>query len=240
MESSEPASNESGLSIGRTSNSVHGMTSSVQPKRVRKAPEARRAEIMAAAAMVALAEGLECITMRRIADELAVRPGLISHYFPVAEDLVAEAFGVAATAELDELIPADRPAGRPLQYLGRFFSLTSGDRYDAVSRLWLNARYLSRHRAILRDRVATQEALWRERLTRLIRDGVDAGVFRPDDPDVTAIQILVVLDGLGAHANTDRSNRPPAVTNMAVITAERELKLPAGALTGLARTRPRP
>lgn len=210
------------------------MTSSVRPKRVRKAPEARRAEIVAAAAAVALAEGLECITMRRMADELTVRPGLISHYFPVAEDLVAEAFGVAATAELDELIPADRPAGQALGCLGRFLSLTSGERYDAMSRLWLNARYLSRHRAILRDRVGAQEELWRDRLTRLIQEGADAGVFRPDDPGVTAIQILVVLDGLGAHANTDRSNRPPAVTNMAVITAERELRLPDGALTELA------
>ncbi|QMU73101.1 TetR family transcriptional regulator C-terminal domain-containing protein [Streptacidiphilus sp. P02-A3a] len=212
------------------------MTSSVQPKRVRKAPEARRAEIVAAAAAVALEEGLECVTMRRIADALTVRPGLISHYFPVAEDLVAEAFGVAATAELDELIPADRPAGQALGHLGRFFSLTSGERYDAVSRLWLNARYLSRHRAILRDRVGAQEALWRERLTRLIQEGADSGVFRPDDPGVAAIQILVVLDGLGAHANTDRSDRPPAVTNMAVLTAERELRLPVGALTELAAT----
>jgi AcrR family transcriptional regulator len=207
--------------------------SSVQTRRVRKTPQARRAEIVAAAAAIALAEGLEHITLRRVADELAVRPGLISHYFAAAEDLVAEAFGAAATAELDELIPADRPAGQPLEYLARFFSLTSGESYDGMSRLWLNARHLSRYRATLRERVGRQEALWRDRLTGLIAEGADADAFRTRDPALAAIQILVVLDGLGAHANTDTSTRPRAVTNMAVATAERELSLPSGTLVAL-------
>ncbi|MER5642730.1 TetR family transcriptional regulator C-terminal domain-containing protein [Kitasatospora sp. NPDC002227] len=200
-----------------------------QPKRVRKSPEARRAEIVANSAAIALAEGLECITMRRVADELAVRPGLISHYFPVAEDLVAEAFGVAATAELDELLPDT--TGQPLVRLARFLALTKGARYDDVSRLWLNARHLSRFRPALRERVARQEGCWRERLTAVIREGVEAGVFRTEDPLATAVQILVVLDGLGAHVNTRRDGHPSAVADLAVTTAERELGLTPGALT---------
>ncbi|WP_051943044.1 TetR family transcriptional regulator C-terminal domain-containing protein [Streptacidiphilus rugosus] len=201
------------------------MTSRVPSKRVRKTPEARRAEIVAAAAEIALAEGLELITVRRVADELSVRPGLISHYFPVAEDLVAEAFGDAATGELDQLLPAVRPNGQALQSLTRFFSLTGGKRYDDISRLWLNARHLSRYRVSLAERVAHQESLWRDRLTGLIREGVDEGVFDTGDPLVAAISILVVLDGLGVHANTDRSDRPRAVTVMAATTAERVLGL---------------
>ncbi|WP_242427720.1 TetR family transcriptional regulator [Streptomyces sp. Root431] len=207
------------------------MSSSVQRKRVRKSPEARRAEIVETAARVALTEGLECVTLRRIADELAVRPGLISHYFPSAEDLVGEAFSVASTGELDALLPADRPHGTPTQYLARYFALSAGDAYDDISRLWINARHLSRYRPVLRDRVAEQELASDDRLEGLIREGVERGEFRTDDPRTAAIHILVVLDGLGAHANTDRSNRPEAVTRMAVTTAERELGLAYGALT---------
>lgn len=66
----------------------------------------------------------------------------------------------------------------------------------------------------------------------MIREGVERGEFRTEDPYVTAVQILVVLDGLGAHANTEVRGRPEAVTRMAVTTAERELGLPRGALTG--------
>ncbi|MEU0369539.1 TetR family transcriptional regulator [Streptomyces sp. NPDC006283] len=207
------------------------MSSSVQRKRIRKDPAARRAEIVEAAATVALTEGLECVTLRRIAEELDVRPGLISHYFPSAEDLVAEAFSKAATGELDALLPADRSEGTPTFYLARYFALSAGEAYDDISRLWINARHLSRYRPVLRDRVAEQELASDERLEGLIRDGVEQGEFRTDDPRTAAIQILVVLDGLGAHANTDRSNRPEAVTRMAVTTAERELGLPSGSLT---------
>ncbi len=187
---------------------------------------------METAARVALTEGLECVTLRRIAEELAVRPGLISHYFPSAEDLVAEAFAVASTGELDSLLPAERPHGTPAQYLARYFALSAGEAYDDISRLWINARHLSRYRPVLRDRVAEQERASDDRLEGLIREGVERGEFRTDDPRTTAIQILVVLDGLGAHANTDRGNRPEAVTRMAVTTAERELGLPAGTLAG--------
>ncbi|MEU0085304.1 TetR family transcriptional regulator C-terminal domain-containing protein [Streptomyces sp. NPDC006274] len=207
------------------------MSSSVQRKRIRKSPAARRAEIVAAAAAVALTEGLECVTLRRIGEELDVRPGLISHYFPSAEDLVAEAFGSAASAELDGLVPAARPEGAPTRHLARFFAHATGEAYDDISRLWINARHLSRYRPVLRDRVREQEAAWRGRLVDLIRSGVEEGEFRTDDPEVTAIQILVVLDGLGAHANTATGDRPEAVTRMAVTTAERELGLAAGTLT---------
>lgn len=207
------------------------MSSSVQRKRIRKSPAARRAEIVEAAAAVALTEGLECITLRRIGEELDVRPGLISHYFPSAEDLVAEAFGSAASAELDALLPAERPDRSPTRHLARFFAHATGPAYEDISRLWINARHLSRYRPVLRDRVGEQQDAWRGRLEGLVREGVEQGEFRTDDAEVTAIQILVVIDGLGAHANTDTSNRPDAVTRMAVTTAERELGLASGTLT---------
>ncbi|WP_406860439.1 TetR family transcriptional regulator [Streptomyces sp. HUAS MG47] len=206
------------------------MSSSVQRKRVRKSPDERRAEIVEAATAVALTEGLECVTLRRIAEELDVRPGLISHYFPSVEDLVAEAFGSAATAELDRLLPEDPAGATPTRRLAAFFGHTSGPAYDAISRLWINARHLSRYREVLRDRVAEQEGAWRGRLEGVIRRGVEREEFRTPDPYVTTIRILVVLDGLGAHANTETRDRPAAVTRMAVATAERELGLPDGAL----------
>ncbi|MFG3508707.1 TetR/AcrR family transcriptional regulator [Streptomyces sp. NPDC047821] len=211
------------------------MPSSLPNKRIRKSPAARRAEIVDTAAAVALTEGLECITLRRVAEELDVRPGLISHYFPAVEDLVAEAYGQAAATELDALLPADRAGATPTRHLARFLARTTGEAYDNISRLWLNARHLSRYRPTLRDRVAVQEAAWRDRLEALIRDGVQQGEFRTGDPMVTAMQILVVLDGLGMLVNShDTGDDPPEILRMPLTTAERELGLPVGTLTATA------
>ncbi|WP_172387879.1 TetR/AcrR family transcriptional regulator [Streptomyces sp. MNP-20] len=208
------------------------MTSRLQNKRIRKSPSERRAEIVAAAARVALAEGLECITLRRIAEELAVRPGLISHYFPAVDDLVAEAYGTAAGAELDALLPAERADATCVQHLARFFARTTGEAYDDISRLWLNARHLSRYRPALRDRVSAQEAAWRDRFEGHIRDGVARGEFRTDDPVVTTAHILVVLDGLGMLVNSgDTVGDVPEVLRLPVTTAERELGLEPGSLS---------
>ncbi|MFG3527176.1 hypothetical protein ACGF8B_10530 [Streptomyces sp. NPDC047917] len=57
------------------------------------------------AASVAPTEGLEGITLRRIGERLGVRPGLVSHCFPVVDELVAEEFGQVVGAELDTLVP---------------------------------------------------------------------------------------------------------------------------------------
>ncbi len=210
------------------------MPSSIQNKRIRKSPASRRAEIVAAASVVALAEGLERITLRRIADELSVRPGLISHYFPAVEDLVAEAYGSAADAEIEELLPAERAGATPTEHLARFLRRTVGEAYDDVSRLWLNARHLSRYRPALRERVAEQENAWRDRLMALIRDGVATGEFRTEDPLVSAIQIMVVLDGLGMLVNgVSSAEDPPEIKCLPLTTAERVLGLPVGALSAV-------
>ncbi|MEU3830409.1 TetR family transcriptional regulator C-terminal domain-containing protein [Streptomyces sp. NPDC029080] len=138
--------------------------------------------------------------------------------------------GRAGAEKIDRPVPAAPLAGTPTRRLARFLARTSGEEYDAISRLWINARHLSRYRPVLRDRVAEQETAWRDRLEALIRDGVTTGEFGTDDPRATAIQILVVLDGLGVHANTATPQRPAAVLRMPVTTAERELGLPPGTL----------
>ncbi|MFF2898892.1 TetR/AcrR family transcriptional regulator [Streptomyces sp. NPDC057966] len=184
-----------------------------------------------AAASVALAEGLEGITLRRIGVRLDVRPGLVSHYFPVVDELVAEAFGQIVGAELDTLVPPGRTGDTPVGRLARFFALATGEGHDALSRLWVNARHLSRYRPILRDRVGCQEAQWRGRLEQLIRDGVGSGHFHTADPCASAVQILVVMDGLAAHANTETGIGPRSVNRLAAATAERELGLTDGTLS---------
>lgn len=248
------------------------MTSRDTGTRTRKAPAERRHEIIRAAARVGLAEGLECVTLRRIADELGVQPGLVGHYFPAADTLVADAFTSATMAELDGLLPgapadpvelksAQGPAApahpghpespaapvspaapiepedparpgheNPLSALRRFFTLIASTEFDNVSKLWLNARHLSRYRPVLRDHVIDQELLWCRRIEQLIAAGTSAGAFRCANPWAAAVRILVAIDGSSAYINTSADTRTAPIADLARTVAEAELALPPGSL----------
>ncbi|OIJ63893.1 TetR/AcrR family transcriptional regulator [Streptomyces mangrovisoli] len=210
------------------------MTSRATVKRVRKAPAERRSEIVASAATLGLTEGLECITLRRVADELGVRPGLVSHYFPVAEELVAEAFADATTDELDGLLPSDAGAhddGGVLGMLRRFLALTSGEEFDDISRLWLNARHLARYRPLLHEQVVRQELLWCRRIEAMIDQGVRSGAFTCADPWAAAVRILVAVDGTSAYINTSLQQRLAPIRDVVRTVMETELGLTAGTLS---------
>ncbi|MGN5636387.1 TetR family transcriptional regulator C-terminal domain-containing protein [Streptomyces sp. AC154] len=210
------------------------MTSRGPERQVRKAAAERRREIVAAAAQVGLEDGLECVTRQRIADGLGVQSGLIHHYFPVVEELVAEAFTSATTAELDGLLPeaaaAETGSGDPLRTLQRFFTLISDTEFDNVSKLWINARHLSRYRPVLRDQVVSQELRWCHRIEQIIARGVREQAFRCEDPWAAAVRVLAVVDGASAYINTSADRRMAPLANLGRTLAEAELGLPAGGL----------
>ncbi|MEU2677642.1 TetR family transcriptional regulator C-terminal domain-containing protein [Streptomyces sp. NPDC007107] len=209
------------------------MTSRGSGKQVRKSAAERSGEIVTAAARVGLEEGLECITRQRIADNLGVRPGLIHHYFPVIEELVAAAFTSATTAELDGLLPeaaAEPGSGGPLHAFQRFFALTSGAEFDNISKLWLNARHLSRYRPALHAQVVSQELRWCHRFEKIITDGVAEGEFHCDDPWAAAVRILAVVDGTSAYINTSADRRMAPIADLARTVTEAELGLATGRL----------
>ncbi|MGV9418233.1 TetR/AcrR family transcriptional regulator [Streptomyces sp. NPDC003674] len=209
------------------------MTSRGPGKQVRKSAAERRREIVAAAAQVGLEEGLECVTRQRIADGLGVQSGLIHHYFPVVEELVAEAFTSATTAELEGLLPeaaVEPEGGGPLSALRRFFTLISGAEFDNVSKLWLNARHLSRYRPVLQEQVVSQELRWCHRIEHIISRGVAEQVFRCADPWAAAVRVLAVVDGASVYINTSADQRMKPLTDLARTLTETELGLPAGGL----------
>lgn len=172
---------------------------SARAPRVRKAPAERRSEILEEAARIALADGLERITLREVADRLGVRPGLIGHYFPAIGDLVNAAFTLAVSRERDRLFVS---TGAPLERLAEFVGRVESSEARDLGRLWLNARHLARFAPGLADAIGQQERLDEERLTALIEAGVAAGDFRTDNPAAACVRIWMAVDGLGAYANS--------------------------------------
>ncbi|ASN22023.1 TetR/AcrR family transcriptional regulator [Arthrobacter sp. YN] len=203
------------------------MVSSPTSQRVRKLPDERRAEILAEAASIALGEGLERITLRAVADRLGVRPGLISHYYPAAEDLVVAAFVLAVSEEREELFP---DGGTPLARMAHLISRIEGGGALELTRLWLNARHLCRFTPALADAMLAQEYLDRTRLTTLIEDGVASGDFAVEDPFAACIRIWVAIDGVGSYVNNPGTFDYEAFMRFVTDVAEWSLGVPAGTL----------
>jgi AcrR family transcriptional regulator len=209
---------------------MNAMTSRVSSKIRRRSAEDRRAELLAASRDLALREGLDNLTLRSVAEQLGVAGSLVSHYFPTVDGLLAEAFGSAAAAELNEIFAAVDSAETPLEGLRTLLSLTVSDDRDRISLLWLDAWHAGRRRPMLHVEVAHQMENWLARMTGLIEDGRAAGEFATANPYASAIRILAVLDGLSIQAVMRSTIDYRAVEELVVIVAEQELGLPRGAL----------
>ena len=207
------------------------MESSASSPRVRKQPEERREEILSAAASIALDEGLERITLRAVATRLGVRPGLISHYFPAAEDLVDEAFTRAAEVERERFFPT---AGAPVERLAHFVGHIRSGASLPLARLWLNARHLSRFTPSLDATLSEQDALDRARLRAIIEGGIVSGDFADVDAEAASIRILIAVDGEGSYVNSSDDLTHPAHVDFVADIAEWTLGLAPGTLAATA------
>jgi AcrR family transcriptional regulator len=170
-----------------------------QPAARRKAPAQRRAEMIEAASALAVRDGLDKVTAKRVAAAIGVRPGLVDHYFS-ADQLVAAAFAHAASAESDEVFgEAEAIPDAPGKIRHLLATWLSTD-HDPLSLLWIDAWQASRHRPALRDEVTDQMARDIDRLTVIIQGGADRGEFTTAEPAVAAGQIFSLVDGLSVQA----------------------------------------
>jgi AcrR family transcriptional regulator len=201
-------------------------------RRTRKSPAERRDEIVAAACRIALEEGLQSVTLRRVAELVGIMPGLVNHYFPVADDLAAIAFAVAAEDERDAVFnAAPEGAGVAARLRGLLEALYE-EGSDAISLLWLDAWQASRNRPALRAEVGRQMEAWQTRLEGLIGEGVVAGHFKVADAGAAAMRILALIDGMSVQAAIPQRMSYQAVRDMVMRSSERELGMKKGGLGG--------
>lgn len=206
------------------------MRSSATKTRVRKKPEDRRLEILDTASRLALSLGLEKVTMKLVAEQLEVRPGLISHYFRTIDELICAAFEQAATGEREGLFAASGNDEEPLAAIRAFLSRVTAPDFSDLGKLWLDARHQSRYRPALREVVMDQEQLTLNRLTEVIAESIQRGELSPVDPFIAATEILVVVDGTGSYVNTSTDEGGSALAEVIWRMSEQALGLPSGAL----------
>lgn len=169
------------------------------PTRRRLDPATRAAAVREAARTLALSEGLHALSLRSVARAAGVTGPLVSHYVPSMDDLVAETFTDIAGNELEQL--RDELTGLdPGTTLERLLdSLLETERAE-VTGIWVDAWSLSRRNDVLAEAVRRQMDDWQLWVAAIVADGVARGVFRTDDPELAAANIVGMIDGVNAHA----------------------------------------
>ena len=165
----------------------------------RKLPAERHGELLAKAVEISQTEGLSAVTLRRVATDLGVTPGLVSHYFSSAEQLIAAAFRTAAIADLDEAksrVGAAASAGAGIDVL---MDYVLDDVSEDASALWLDAWSLGRRNPTLAAEANALTDDWLELIGDVVRAGAESGEFVVDDATAAARRLLILIDGLGTQ-----------------------------------------
>jgi AcrR family transcriptional regulator len=210
---------------------VMSIAKTVERPARRKNPIERQSEIVKTASDIAVAEGLERVTAKRVAEVLGVAPGLVNHYFGAIDDLVAAAFGFAAEAERAGLYGNAFVTSEPREQLRLLMKQLIDPARDAVSLLWLDAWQASRRRPALLNEVVAQMNADSDALGAMIHVGVLTGEFVVIDESGVATRIMALVDGLSIQAATRSRIDYGTVAQLVLRTTETELGLPSGALS---------
>ncbi|MFT4279996.1 TetR family transcriptional regulator C-terminal domain-containing protein [Microbacterium sp.] len=168
--------------------------------RVRKTPDERRAEVAEAARAIAREQGLDTLTLRAVAAHMGVTPGLVAHYIPSMDDLVADAFGGLVAEELSDVVALISQVEAPRERLALLLdTLLDGSRTD-ITQVWVQGWAMGARNEALAARVRTEMDDWQAAIAAEIRRGMDSGVFGPGDAAATAGHLLAMIDGLNAHS----------------------------------------
>ena len=165
--------------------------------------EERRAELGAAVWRLAARDGLEAITVRRVAEEAGWSTGAVVHYFADKEELLLFAFRTVADRVGRRLAAATERTSGPLE-LARA-QLVEGlplDRErEAEVRVWFAFLGLALTRPTLARAQRLTYRAWRERVADLLLEAQRRGEIRADvDCTAAAAALVAVVDGLAIQA----------------------------------------
>ncbi|MFB7249775.1 TetR/AcrR family transcriptional regulator [Microbacterium sp. NPDC056234] len=183
--------------------------------RTRKSPQQRSGEIHDAALALAREEGLSALTLRAVAARAGVAPGLVAHYASSMDDLIARTFRELTASELDEVRTRAETEAEPAARMARMISAVLSSDHDDVTLVWVDAWSLGRRSATLAVAIDEQMNAWQLFIADIIRDGTRSEIFRTDDADAVAWQILATIDGISAHALTRRTDASPFALRLA-------------------------
>lgn len=164
-----------------------------------KAPEERRRRILAASVDVLRERGFAGTRVADIAAAAGTSPALVLYHFSSLGDVLVAALTSVEDAYYEAVEEAD--GDDPRDRLARLAGLAGlGGPAFGDWQLWLEVWVRARHDARVDQVRRTLDARWREAIRVVVEEGNRRGVFRSDDPDMTALRLASLMDGLAVQA----------------------------------------
>ena len=187
----------------------------------------RRADLAEAVWRLVSREGLDALTMRRVAAEAGWSTGALVHYFAGKEELLLFAFQTTADRVGGRIVKAAKKVEDPSELLR--VQLVEGLPIDAERRAEVRVWFAFLGLALTRPSLAAagRDAyrVWRRRIAKTIERGQREGSFRAGiDPEREAAELVALVDGLAVQATFE----PRA------LSAARQLELVDARLAALA------
>jgi AcrR family transcriptional regulator len=163
----------------------------------REVPPAARQEAVTAVMRALARHGYAGLTTKKVAAESEKSEAFLFYHYDTKEDLVLAFLDFATGRVADRL--AELTDADPVTRLYAACDCLLGDPDDevdtgiAVAMMELLSH--APHNERFHDRLSTYERAVLADLTGVLREGVDAGVFREVDPDATAAFLLTTTDG---------------------------------------------
>jgi AcrR family transcriptional regulator len=174
-------------------------------------PDARVAEILAAACRAIIRRGLHGTRVADIAREAGTSTGTVHYHFATRSDVLLAALRWANRlpyGRLDEILRADDDAARLAGLLDFAVPYPGRPRDDYVLLIELWSRIV--HEPELLPDGEDVSARWRGYFFDVVRRGADNGTFLPvADPDDVAERLIAVTDGLSLKAVLGYRWMPP-------------------------------
>jgi AcrR family transcriptional regulator len=178
----------------------------------------RRAALAAAVWQVASRDGLDAVTMRRVAAEAGWSTGALAHYFDDKEELLVFAFETVADRVGRRIVEAAEQTRDPLELirvqLGEGLPIDRERRAEV--RVWFAFLGLAETRPQLAKAGRDAYRLWRDRVAKTLASAQRQGLVDDSiDAEREAAALIALVDGLAIQATFE----PRAVS------AERQLEI---------------
>jgi AcrR family transcriptional regulator len=169
----------------------------------RRTVDVRREEILRATVEQIAATGFAETRVADIASALGISTALVFYHFESKDRLLSEAFSYAAERDLTQLAKLASSDAPVVSRLKRMLSLYGPEGGQGWS-LWIEAWAAALRMPELQKASRRLDVHWKDTVADVIREGVESGDFRCEDPNAAAWRITAVIDGLAVQATVHK------------------------------------